>query len=139
MKSLFGRHSFGKRSFKMIILNSPLWLIVGFLILIFIFSAFLRVAWQKIEVQGQIDKLKNETERLEADNKILTGYLDYFASESFKEREMRLKLNLQKPDERVIIISREENKSKEEAPAPADDGSRILSNIKEWWDYFFKK
>jgi len=69
----------------------------------------------------------------------LAGYLDYFASESFKERELRLKLNLQKPDERVIIISREENKSKEEIPAPADDKSQMFSNMKKWRDYFFAK
>lgn len=140
MKSLFGAKPSGKRSFKLIILNSPLWLIVGFVIFIFAFSAFLRITWQKMEIQGQIDKLKKEAERLETDNKDLTGYLDYFASESFKEREMRLKLNLQKPDERVIIISREEDKTKNETPsAPVDDKSRMLSNIREWWNYFFKK
>lgn len=137
MRSLFGRQSSGKKNLKLIILNSPLWLIAGFIVFIFIFSAFLKITWQKMEIQGQIDKLKNEAERLEADNKDLTGYLDYFASESFKEREMRLKLNLQKPDERVIIISREENKSKEEVPVLADDKTQILSNINEWWNYFF--
>lgn len=139
MRSLFGRQSSGKRNLKLVILNSPLWLITGFLIFIFTFSAFLKIAWQKMEIQGQIDKLKNEAERLETDNKYLTDSLDYFASESFKEREMRLKLNLQKPDERVIIISRDENKSKEEIPALADDKSQMLSNMKKWWEYFFEK
>jgi len=139
MINLFGRHSSGKRNLKLIILNSPLWLIIGFIVFVFAFSAFLRITWQKMQIQGQIDKLKSEADRLEADNKDLTGYLDYFASESFKEREMRLKLNLQKPDERVIIISREENKSQTETPAPADDKTQMLSNIREWWNYFFGK
>ncbi len=139
MISLFGNQSSGKRNYKLIILNSPIWLIAGFIIFIFIFSAFLRITWQKMEIQKQIDNLKNEAERLESDNKDLTGYLDYFASESFKEREMRLKLNLQKPDERVIIISREENKTKEEIAAPANDKSQIISNLKKWREYFFKK
>ncbi len=139
MRSLFGRQSSGKRSLKLVILNSPFWLIIGFIIFIFAFSAFLKITWQKIEIQGQIDKLKNEAERLETDNKYLTDSLDFFASESFKEREMRLKLNLQKPDERVIIISREENKPKEEMPAPADNKFQTLSNIREWWEYFFGK
>lgn len=134
---LFGRRSSGNKNLKHVILNSPLWLIVGFIVFIFAFSAFIRITWQKMEIQGQIDKLKNEAERLEADNKDLTGYLDYFASESFKEREMRLKLNLQKPDEQVIIISREENKSKTEVPLQSDDKSQIISNMKKWWKYFF--
>lgn len=138
MRSFSRTKTSGRRSFKLVILNSPLWLIAGFIIFIFAFSAFLRITWQKMEIQGQIDKLKNEAERLEADNKDLTGYLDYFASESFKEREMRLKLNLQKPDERVIIISREEDKTKNEISAPADNKTEALSNIKKWWDYFFK-
>lgn len=139
MKDFFGRQSSGKRNLKLIILNSPLWLIIGFIIFIFSFSAFLRITWQKMEIQGQIDKLKSEAERLEADNKDLTAYMDYFASESFKEREMRLKLNLQKPDERVIIISREENKPKEEIIVPKDDKSQMMSNVKKWWEYFFEK
>ncbi|MBU4141801.1 MAG: hypothetical protein V1732_03135 [Patescibacteria group bacterium] len=121
------------------ILNSPFWLVIGFIIFIFAFSAFLKITWQKIEIQGQIDKLKKEAERLETDNKYLIDSLDFFASESFKEREMRLKLNLQKPDERVIIISRDENRSKEEIPASADDKSQMLANIKKWREYFFRK
>lgn len=139
MRRFFKRQSSGKRNFKLMILNSPLWLAIGFIIFIFAFSAFLRITWQKIEIQGQIDKLKKEAERLETDNKYLTDSLDFFASESFKEREMRLKLNLQKPDERVIIISRDENKSKEEIPVSADDRSQMLANIRKWWEYFFEK
>jgi hypothetical protein len=122
-----------------VILNSPLWLVVGFVMFVFAFSAFLRITMARMEIQGQIDKLKSEAERLETDNRDLTGYLDYFASESFKEREMRLKLNLQKPDERVIIISREESKSKEEIADPANDKTQVISNIKKWWEYFFPK
>lgn len=90
-----------------------------------------------MEIQKETDKLKKEAERLEVDNKDLAGYLDYFASESFKEREMRLKLNLQKPDERVIIISREENQTREESVASKDDKSWMLSNLNKWWNYFF--
>lgn len=137
LRNLFGRHSSSKKNLKHVILNSPLWLIAGFIIFILSFSAFLRITWQKMEIQGQIDKLKNEAERLETDNKDLTGYLDYFASESFKEREMRLKLNLQKPDERVIIISREENKTKTETSVTSGDKPEMLSNMKKWWKYFF--
>ncbi|MBU3924855.1 hypothetical protein KJ854_02880 [Patescibacteria group bacterium] len=121
------------------ILNSPFWLVIGFIIFIFAFSAFLKITWQKIEIQGQIDKLKKEAERLETDNKILISAMDWFSSESFKERDLRLKLNLQKPDERVIIISRDENRSKEEIPASADDKSQMLANIKKWREYFFRK
>lgn len=139
MSGLFGRQSSGKRNLKYIIMNSPVWLVVGFIIFVFSFSAFLRITMARMEIQGQIDKLKSEAERLETDNRDLTGYLDYFASESFKEREMRLKLNLQKPDERVIIISREESKAKAEIPIPEDEKAQVISNIKKWWEYFFGK
>ncbi len=137
MRNFFRQKTSVKKGLKALISNSPLWLIIGFIILIFTSSAFLRITWQKMEIQEEIDKLKKEAERLEADNKYLTDSLDFFASESFKEREMRLKLNLQKPDERVIIISREENKSKDETIAPNNDKSKIFSNMKKWRDYFF--
>ncbi|MBU4338102.1 hypothetical protein KKB43_02070 [Patescibacteria group bacterium] len=139
MRRFLKRQFSGKKNFKLMILNSPFWLVIGFIIFIFAFSAFLKITWQKIEIQGQIDKLKKEAEMLETDNKYLIDSLDFFASESFKEREMRLKLNLQKPDERVIIISRDENRSKEEIPASADDKSQMLANIKKWREYFFRK
>jgi len=105
-----------------------------------IFSGFLKITWQKIEIQREIDKLKTETGKLEADNKYLSGILDYIGSDSFKEREMRLKLNLQKEGEKVIIIYDESGALKTgQNSAKESENSTNRQNYKKWWDYFFGK
>jgi len=128
-----------KINFKFGIFGSPVWLISGAVILIFISSAYLKVAIQKAAVQKELAILADEKEKLETNNKDLAGLLDYFASESYKEREMRLKLSMQKLGEHVIIISQEGgNASQANSPAGSVDNSRF-ANLKKWWNYFFGK
>lgn len=138
MGGYFLQNSFAKKSSsKWGLFKSSLWLMAGFTVLLFVFSAFLRITLQKMAIQRQIDELKRDKEKFEANNKDLAGLLDYFASESYKEREMRSKMSLQKPGEQAIIISREKNKPGENISAPETDGSAKLSNFKKWWNYFF--
>lgn len=126
-----------KSNFKFGIFGSPVWLMSGAIILIFIFSSYLKVAFQKAAVQRELAILADEKAKLETNNKDLAGLLDYFASESYKEREMRLKLSMQKPGEHVIIISQEgENVSPVNSSAGAGNSSRF-ANLKKWWNYFF--
>lgn len=126
-----------KSNFKFRFFSSLAWLIPGAIILIFISSSYLKVAFQKATIQKELAILAREKEKLETNNKDLAGLLDYFASESYKEREMRLKLDLQKPGEHVIIISQEgENVSSVNSPEGTKDNSRF-ANLKKWWNYFF--
>lgn len=126
-----------KSNFKFRFFGSPIWLIPGAVILIFISSSYLKAAFQKAAIQKELAILAREKEKLETNNRDLAGLLDYFASESYKEREMRVKLDLQKPGEQVIIISQEgENASPVNLSAGAGDNSRF-ANLKKWWNYFF--
>lgn len=102
-------------------------------------SSYIRAVIQRSEIQAEIDRLKAEKEKYEANNSDLSGLLDYFASESYKEREMRLKLNMQKPGEKVIIISHpEEAEVRDSASKPGEDTS-FFSNIAKWKEYFMGK
>ncbi len=102
-------------------------------------SSYIRAVIQRSEIQAEIDRLKAEKEKYEANNSDLSGLLDYFASESYKEREMRLKLNMQKPGEKVVIISRpDQAEVKDSASKPGEDTS-FFSNIAKWKEYFFGK
>jgi len=121
------------------IFGSAVWIILGIVILGLIFSAFYKVYSQKKAIQREVDILKAEKENLEADNKDLSGLLDYFASESYKEREMRLRLNMQREGEKAIIISREPDKSKEVVSGSENREAEKFSNVRKWWNYFFGK
>ena len=128
-----------KKSSSFNILKSPIWLVIGIVILGLVLSAFIRITLQKAAIQRQIDDLKAEKEKLESNNNDLAGLLDYFASESYKEREMRQKLGMQKPGEHVVIISRPDEQTSQGVSPDSGSGSSGLSNIKKWWNYFFGK
>ncbi len=114
-----------------------LWIMAGIVLVLLTGSSYIRAVIQRSEIQGEIDRLKAEKEKYEANNSDLSGLLDYFASESYKEREMRLKLNMQKPGEKVVIISRpEEAEVRDSATKPSEDTS-FFSNIAKWKEYFF--
>ncbi|MEK7764654.1 MAG: hypothetical protein AAB368_00315 [bacterium] len=59
-----------------------------------------------------------------------------FETSGFLEREARLKLNLQKPGETVVVVERS-------AAAAASSTARAVpvrerySNVERWWLYFF--
>lgn len=138
-KYFFHKSSDSKRPLARL-LGSGIFLAIALVISVFIFSGFLKITWQKIEIQREIDKLKTETGKLEADNKYLSEILDYIGSDSFKEREMRLKLNLQKEGEKVIIIYDENGALKTgQNSAKESENSANRQNYKKWWDYFFGK
>ncbi len=120
-------------------ISSSLWIIAGVALVIFSGSSYIRVVMQKLEIQGEIDRLKAEKEKYEANNSDLAGLLDFFASESYKEREMRLKLNMQKPGEKVVIISRPEGNTTRDSAAKNEENSSAFSNVKKWKEYFFGK
>jgi len=75
--------------------------------------------------------------------------MDYFKEDSYLEKEARIKLNLKKPGETVVVLSKdiidgveivrsgsldeEENK---EADLENNDSVEV-TNYWKWWEYFF--
>lgn len=116
-----------------------IWIIAGIILVLFVGSSYIRAVIQKSEIQKEIDRLKAEKEKLEANNSDLSGLLDYFVSESYKEREMRLKLNMQKSGEKVIILSEPEKNSVRSSAPNLDKDNSSFSNIKKWKEYFLGK
>ena len=87
---------------------------------------------------------------MERENERLVGRLGQLQSDIFQEKEAREKLGLQKPGEKVIIITRdnsEELVSEEENflnlfqknKTTRPDEQSMFSNLKNWWDLFFRK
>ncbi len=138
MKEYFSNKFSGNKKPLARILGSGIFLAAGLAVAALIFSGFLKVTWQKMAIQKEVNKLKTEKEKLETDNRYLADILDYISSDSFKEREMRLKLNLQKEGEKVIIIYDENGRvNLEENATGVSEGSDSKPNYKKWRDYFF--
>jgi cell division protein FtsB len=121
------------------ILSSKLFLFLGIIILGFLIFSFGRKFLESREIDGEIKEAGDEIAILEAKNNELKDFLDFLNTDTFLEQEARLKFNLQKPGESVVIIpgigeKGEDERSKTEVAAD----NEALSNPGKWWNYFFK-
>jgi hypothetical protein len=62
-------------------------------------------------------------------------------SRDYQEKEAKNKLNLQNPEEKVVVIEQEIGKNSPEPEQKIETVQQIIievSNIQKWLDYFFK-
>jgi cell division protein FtsB len=105
-----------------------------------------RESYRKYQLTKEINRLESEIERLEKEDQHLADLLEYFQEESYLEKEARLKLNLQKPGEKLVIISKDQknqsgqNGQEENISGNEDSigaGQKEESNFWKWWEYLF--
>jgi cell division protein FtsB len=121
---------------------SRIFLLVGVVALIFIAVAIYREAYKKRQIQQQIGELQKEAERISRENSFTQEKIAYLESQDYKEKEAKDKLNLQNPDENVVIVeqgvvNKESQAEKNDSQVPAPVVQQIYNPLK-WWDYFFK-
>jgi len=112
--------------------KSKIFFICLILLLSFFFVLFLKEARLAKEKEKKVVLERKEIERLKEENKRLAGKakeeLDFL-----KEREVRLRLGLGEPGERVVIILK-----RGEAEAKKVELKKKVSNPARWWQHFFK-
>ena len=108
------------------------------LILIFIVIALGRESYRFFRINQEIRGLEQRIEDIEKSNEELSKMKEYYQSEKFLEKEARLKLNLTKPGEKLIIIKQAEEDPEEEVEKKKTIAEEI-SNIQKWWNYFFEE
>lgn len=109
-------------------------LMVIFLLLII---ALGRESYLNYQTNQEIKELQGKIEELEKSNTDLAEMEKYFQSEEFLEKEARLKLNLIRDGEKLIIVKEEKQDSIEEQSE--EEKSENISNFRNWWKYFFGK
>lgn len=136
----------GKNFIKKL-LGSKVFLFFIILALIGLVISLGRESYRKYQLTKEINRVKSEIERLEGRNNKLANLLEYFKEESYLEKEARLKLNLKKPGEKVVVISETENQDtvgnpefvQEDEGVPAlDEDNLEEANFWKWWEYFFQ-
>ena len=116
-------------------------ILLGLIALIFIVLAIYKETYRKKQIQKEIDILKEEADRIQGANSRLADKLAYLQGRDYQEKEIRDKLNLQNPDENVIIIKPnpiEEVEAKGISEKPNQELVVKISNPERWWNYFFK-
>ena len=98
---------------------------------------FARELSRQYHIQGEITELEQEISKLENRNEELGDLIAYFKTESFQEKEVRSKLNLQKPGEHVVALPGSDFEG--EAIEGSFVGDVLIEdkNWKSWWEYFF--
>lgn len=91
-------------------------------------------------IQNDIRVLEEKAASLEARNLEITKLQSTFQSETFIEREARLKLGMKKPGEQVVVVQRPWERIAEN-PVETMEPERVqadqLANPVKWWYYFF--
>lgn len=105
------------------------------LILIGIVTAMGKESYRRYQLDKEISDFKKEIEFLKNKNNVLSNLLNYFNSEKFLEKEVRLKLNLMKEGEKLVVIS-PEKKIEAESQLLGGVQKKQISNFEKWWRYF---
>lgn len=131
----------GKKSFFL-----GLFLCLGFVAIGFVAFATYKELNKKKQVQVEIEKLQQEAAKVSQENDLIQEKIAYLQSREYQEREAKDRLNLQSPDENVVIVkssvvgkpsSDEKNVPPKEESASAPIYSAPMSNFKKWCNYFF--
>ncbi len=116
------------------ITSSNFFIFLLVLILIGVVTAASKEGYRRYQVDKEIAELEQKIENLKKENRSLFALLEHFQSEEFLEKEARLKLNLIKEGEKLVIINSKKEASSEQE---TDLEKEKTSNFKRWWSYFF--
>ena len=100
---------------------------------------FVRELSSQYRIQGQITALEQQILDLENENNDMDGLIAYFGTESFQEKEIRSKLNLQKPGEHVVALPVDLNSEPLVEGSFGGEEDETKKNWSRWWEYFFSE
>lgn len=105
----------------------------GILIISYLVVVLAQTVKRNYDLNQQLTELKSQISLVNDQKAELAYNLQYYATDSFKEREARAKLGLQLPGESVIILPHT-------SPAPAAAAAstttvKSKSNLHQWLDF----
>ena len=131
-----------KRNPFRFIYSPKMFALLGVVILFVISIPLARSLTQKYKVEGEINDIKAEINKLQSKNKNLDNLVKYLQSDQFLEEQARMNFDLKKKGEKVVVV-KEEGKvagvSTSSAGVVNKDGSREKDNPEKWMSYFFEE
>lgn len=127
--------------------------VINLLLIIFLGMTLGREFLRTREIRNEIASLQAQANQLAARNISLSELQTAVQTESFIEREARLKLGLKKPGEEVVVVKEigkegEGTRSEAQTENETDPLGLVLdaqtdqprvANVTKWWYYFFDK
>ena len=122
--------------------------LVNILLIIVVGFSFAREMIRSRDIAKQIQSLQNQSQALQTQHLAIKDLKNAVQTESFVEREARLKLGLKKPGESLVILKNEKITEVTSAAGSGDPAhnalqdlvtQKSLANSSKWWYYFFNK
>ena len=122
-----------------------LFTVIGAVILVLISVPLMEKWHQKQKVDEEVKQIKQEISQVENENQRLEELIQYLKSDQFLEEQARKNLGLKKKGEEVVVIEEQKGKvagafaknDKHSSNTSNKKNSRVESNWKKWWNYFF--
>lgn len=120
---------------------SGIFFLAGLAVLVLIGISLGKETYRKRQIQKEISGLQSQIDKLGQENSDMENLISYLSSREFQEKEAREKLNLQKDDEKMIVLRKDavqpgnqpENNTSSSQTPPEDNSP----NWQKWWKYFF--
>lgn len=107
---------------------------IGVVVIIYLLFTLGETIKRNYTMGRQINDLKSQMSLLEDQKDQLAYSIEYYKTNSFRDREARSKLGLQLPGENVVIIP---HPTPAAAPTPQESQaqSKPQSNLQQWLDF----
>jgi len=120
---------------------SGMFFLAGLAVLVLIGISLGKEVYRKRQIQKEIEGLQSQISQMGQQNGDMENLISYLSSTDFQEKQAREKLNLQKSDEKMIVLRKDvvqPDSQPQNTPinpqAPPEDNS---PNWQKWWKYFF--
>jgi len=127
-----------RKSFKEL-LSSKIFLIGCLIFICLISFSVVKEFLRKLEISREINNLQGEVSNLEEKNTEMADLVQYLNSSGWQEKEVKARLNLQSPGEKVVLIP-ENNQTNLNTPKPLELNGQAeetkMSNPQKWINYF---
>lgn len=109
------------------------------LVAIFLFFYLTKTFYIKYQINREISTIDKKIAESQAQEDEFQRMAENLTNKDFLEKEARLKLNLKKPGEEVIMIINSANGKKDELPQGETESIRDdnQNNLKKWIDVIF--
>lgn len=102
------------------------------IVVLYLLVVLVQTVKKNHDLDEQAANLSAEISLLETQKRDLANNIQYYATDSFREREARAKLGLQKPGENVVIIPKS---APTPLPTPAPSAAVNESNFSLWLSF----
>lgn len=117
--------------------------LAGLTVLVLIGVSLGKEAYRKRQIQKEIEGLQSQINQMGQENGDMENLISYLSSTDFQEKEAREKLNLQKSDEKMVVLRKDSVEAGNQPGNSAGISQVELEdnspNWKKWWNYFFNE